>query len=193
MLSSSRAAPTRCRARQLRASDRPAGAGWSGSERRRFGLAARFRLNHASQDWFPKLRVVGSSPIARSRRIKPKPAPAAGFVLLGLRCVLPLSIAENRSAKGAGSSATGAEHAPDPSQAVPELRESLRRSPSGQSAHSSFESFAHANPSLRRNAKPTFIDARITTAPTTEGSTGVSIVTGVPLTATHASPQSAAK
>ncbi len=50
---------------QLRANDRPAGAGWSGSERRRFGLAARFRLNHAGLDWFPKLRVVGSSPIAR--------------------------------------------------------------------------------------------------------------------------------
>ena len=53
------------RARQLRASDRPTGAGWSGSERRRGGLAARFRLNHADLDSFPKLRVVGSSPIAR--------------------------------------------------------------------------------------------------------------------------------
>jgi hypothetical protein len=53
-------------ARQLRASDRLAGAGWSGSERHCLGLATQIWLNRAALDAFPKLGVVGSSPIARS-------------------------------------------------------------------------------------------------------------------------------
>jgi len=52
-------------ARQLRASYDPPGAVSSGFERQLFGLAARIPLNHAPLGTLPKLRVVGSIPIAR--------------------------------------------------------------------------------------------------------------------------------
>src|SRR4051812_574391 len=47
-------------ARQLRASEHLAGAGWSGSQRHRFGSAVPIWLNHGTLAAFPKLRVVGS-------------------------------------------------------------------------------------------------------------------------------------
>jgi hypothetical protein len=51
--------------RQLRASKHPAGAVSSGSERRVFGSAADFPLNHVPRRAFPKLRVAGSIPVVR--------------------------------------------------------------------------------------------------------------------------------
>jgi hypothetical protein len=52
--------------RQLRASDRLAGAVPSGTERVRFGLVTRKRLVHAVLLFrLPKLRVAGSSPVVR--------------------------------------------------------------------------------------------------------------------------------
>jgi hypothetical protein len=53
-------------ARQLRASEHLAGAGWSGSQRECFGLPTQIWLNYAALGRFPKLGVLGSSPIARS-------------------------------------------------------------------------------------------------------------------------------
>jgi hypothetical protein len=50
----------------LRASDRLAGAGWSGVERHGFRMVERNPCIHAVLRPLPKLRVVGSSPIARS-------------------------------------------------------------------------------------------------------------------------------
>jgi hypothetical protein len=52
-------------ARQLRASDTRDGADSNGLGRNLFGSVERNRLNHAALLALPKLRVVGSSPIAR--------------------------------------------------------------------------------------------------------------------------------
>jgi hypothetical protein len=64
----------RCqRARQLRASDHPAGAVPSGLERMPFRMATRKPFIHAVLDRLPKLRVAGSSPVPRSQKSPGKP------------------------------------------------------------------------------------------------------------------------
>jgi hypothetical protein len=64
----------RVHARQLRASEHPVEADSSGLERVDFGLTVRKRLNHAAPRTFPKLRVAGSSPVARFERRTGSPA-----------------------------------------------------------------------------------------------------------------------
>jgi len=63
-------------ARQLCASDHPAGAVSSGSERPSSSVVARNVPHHAALGPFPKLRVAGSNPVVRSQR-----SPVWAFVL----------------------------------------------------------------------------------------------------------------